>query len=101
MATTTTTAVDAHLEMDPDDAIEFFLRPSEATPKVNLTLRHPDPDSAPVAFKVRFFSYCRRSFVFFLRYFGWLENGFLAPGVDASLSCIFCMSHFGRKGSDI
>jgi hypothetical protein len=56
MASTATAAssslVDAHLEMDPGDAIEFTLTVQEATPRVTLTLRHPDPDSAPVAFKV-------------------------------------------------
>lgn len=44
--------VDAHVEMDPDDAIEFNLSTGEVTPRVTLTLRHPDPDSDPVAFKV-------------------------------------------------
>jgi hypothetical protein len=56
MASTATAAssslVDAHLEMDPGDAIAFTLTVQEATPRVTLTLRHPDPDSAPVAFKV-------------------------------------------------
>ena len=51
--------VDAHVEMDPDDAIAFSLSTGEATPRVTLTLRHPDPDSNPVAFKVRTERACR------------------------------------------
>lgn len=45
--------VDAHLEITPDNSIEFILLQNEATPKVTMTLRHPDADSAPVAFKVK------------------------------------------------
>jgi hypothetical protein len=74
----TMTVVDAHLEMDPDDVIEFVLdsmtHPSTAvagtnmadgiatatdtSQRVRLTLKHPDADGFPIAFKVR-----RRSFV--------------------------------------
>jgi hypothetical protein len=61
-AAPTPSSVDAHLEMEPEDAIVFPLSlvatPSAAdgsasTPRVTLTLRHPDRDSPPIAFKVR------------------------------------------------
>lgn len=58
--------VDAHLELDPSDAVEFVLHSggtagADASPRVTLTLRHPDADSGPVAFKVRLcplYSHC-------------------------------------------
>jgi hypothetical protein len=61
MATTTTAAaaaisnVDAHLEVTPENEICFTLRKADTSPRVTLTLKHPDPDSSPVAFKVRLF----------------------------------------------
>jgi hypothetical protein len=48
-----TSNVDAHLEIIPESTIEFTLNEHESTPKVTMTLRHPDPDSSPVAFKVK------------------------------------------------
>jgi len=45
-------AVDAHLEITPANALEFELSKEEATTKVVLTLTHPDKDSPPIAFKV-------------------------------------------------
>jgi hypothetical protein len=45
--------VDAHLEVTPEHEICFTLRKSDTSPRVTLTLKHPDPDSSPVAFKVR------------------------------------------------
>lgn len=49
--------VDAHLEIDPEQAIEFTLIDSTTTTtttpqKVTLTLKHPDVDGLPIAFKV-------------------------------------------------
>ena len=51
--------VDAHLEIDPEQAIEFTLIDSTttttttSTPQtVTLTLKHPDVDGLPIAFKV-------------------------------------------------
>jgi hypothetical protein len=61
MATTTTSAaaaisnVDAHLEVTPENEICFTLRKADTSPRVTLTLKHPDPDSSPVAFKVRLY----------------------------------------------
>jgi len=48
-------SVDAHLEITPPDTLEFTLRKGgEATPKVVLTLEHPDGEAEqPIAFKVR------------------------------------------------
>lgn len=45
--------VDAHLEVTPENELIFTLKKSENSPRVSLTLKHPDPDSSPVAFKVR------------------------------------------------
>jgi len=53
MSSAEPTVVDAHLDMDPANALEFVLQKEEATPKCTLTLQHPDADSAPIAFKVR------------------------------------------------
>lgn len=44
--------VDAHLEIIPENEIVFTLKQTEGSPKVALTLKHPDPDSGPIAFKV-------------------------------------------------
>ena len=53
--------VDAHLEIDPEQAIEFTLIDSTTTTTtttttspqtVTLTLKHPDVDGLPIAFKV-------------------------------------------------
>ena len=61
--------VDAHLEIDPEHVIEFVLVDSTTTAtttaltsslttastthKVTLTLKNPDADGLPIAFKVR------------------------------------------------
>ena len=66
-------SVDAHLEIDPEQVIEFVLvdattttsdttttaaattttNAASSTHRVTLTLKHPDPDGLPIAFKVR------------------------------------------------
>lgn len=53
--------VDAQLEIIPESVMEFVLSEREATPKVTMTLRHPDKESGPVAFKVRSFGHAKRS----------------------------------------
>lgn len=53
--------VDAHLEIDPENVIEFTLvdttassnNSSNSPQKVVLTLKNPDVDGLPIAFKVR------------------------------------------------
>lgn len=47
------TSVDAQLDVIPDSVIEFVLSEKEASPKVTMTLRHSDPKSEPIAFKVK------------------------------------------------
>jgi hypothetical protein len=45
--------VDAHLEMDPEDVIEFRLDSSDESSKsIPLTLKNLDGDALPIAFKV-------------------------------------------------
>lgn len=44
--------VDAHLEISPESAIVFELDAQASETKVILNLKHPDPDSPAVAFKV-------------------------------------------------
>lgn len=52
-------SVEAHLEINPPDILEFSLSKEEATPKVILTLNHPDADNdTPIAFKVSLLCYC-------------------------------------------
>ena len=52
-------SVEAHLEINPPDILEFSLSKEEATPKVILTLNHPDADNdTPIAFKVSVMCYC-------------------------------------------
>jgi hypothetical protein len=92
----TMTVVDAHLEMDPDDVIEFVLdsmthppttdppttvagtnmadgnaTATDTSQRVRLTLKHPDADGFPIAFKVR-----RRSFVvsYFDMFYIWTRS---------------------------
>ena len=57
----TISMVDAHLEMDPDDVIEFVLdtpisssnnNNNNQSQKVTLVLKNLDPDALPIAFKV-------------------------------------------------
>lgn len=48
----TASNVDAYLEIIPENEIIFTLKETEGSPKVSLTLKHPDPDSGPIAFKV-------------------------------------------------
>ena len=86
--------VDAHLEIEPEDVIEFTLvdqstststtnsttnNSTNGTPsnnsttatatttsqKVTLTLKNPDADGLPIAFKVRLFFSCRCVWFFF------------------------------------
>jgi hypothetical protein len=52
MASGAISNVDAHLEVSPENEICFILRKTETSPRMTLTLKHPDPDSPPVAFKV-------------------------------------------------
>jgi hypothetical protein len=48
-------SADAQLEVTPDSTIEFLLASEkEGSPKVTMTLRHTDPTSDPIAFKVSF-----------------------------------------------
>ena len=52
-------SVEAHLEINPPDILEFSLSKEEATPKVILTLNHPDADNdTPIAFKVSSLLHC-------------------------------------------
>jgi hypothetical protein len=57
--TTTTSAVDAHLEIDPENVIDFvLLDPStttaaNASQRVTITLTNPDTEGCSIAFKVR------------------------------------------------
>lgn len=67
-ASTTPTNVDAHLEIIPEHVIEFTLSEQETSPKVTMTLRHPDSESGPVAFKVCLcFGFCALFVVLFER----------------------------------
>ena len=63
--------VDAHLEIDPENVIEFILvdtttstntsattSTSNSPQKVVLTLKNPDVDGLPIAFKVRCGGWC-------------------------------------------
>jgi len=49
-------SVDAHLEIEPADQIEFALSKADSTTKVTMKLKHPDSSSSPVAFKVCMFT---------------------------------------------
>jgi hypothetical protein len=53
MTSNTASIVDAHLEMDPEDVIEFRLDSSDESSKsIPLTLKNSDGDALPIAFKV-------------------------------------------------
>ena len=46
-------SVEAHLEIDPPNTLEFTLSREESTPNIVLLLKHPDPENnTPIAFKV-------------------------------------------------
>lgn len=72
--------VDAHLEIDPEQVIEFTLvdvaaDPAASSQKVTLTLKNPDSEGLPIAFKVS------------VLYFLWIVFGTRVISLYFTISC--------------